>query len=187
MTGVLVVDFRLLAGASAPSRQLRRRCSGVEPQQTISPWGKVVCSRQPTPATRVLMSWQLPDWAAEALQADTVTSKLGRLCSIRRAAYREAHQTDHRQGQARSTRPARPIRPGIVIDGIITPLAGEPPVRVSHGWGDLSWLYRRGPNKLAGRRVCGFSVHFQWMPAESPQRSARRLATRKAPSFRSLG
>jgi hypothetical protein len=28
MTAVLVVDFRLLAGASAPSRQLRRRCSG---------------------------------------------------------------------------------------------------------------------------------------------------------------
>jgi hypothetical protein len=33
-------------------------------------------------------------------------------------------------------------RGGVVIDGVVTPLAGEPPVAVSHGWGDLTWLYR---------------------------------------------
>lgn len=31
---------------------------------------------------------------------------------------------------------------GVVIDGDVYPLAGEPPVAVSHGWGDLTWLYR---------------------------------------------
>jgi hypothetical protein len=31
---------------------------------------------------------------------------------------------------------------GVVIDGVVTPLAGEPPIAVSHGWGDLTWMYR---------------------------------------------
>jgi hypothetical protein len=31
---------------------------------------------------------------------------------------------------------------GVVIDGVVTPLQGEPPVAVTHGWGDLTWLYR---------------------------------------------
>jgi hypothetical protein len=30
---------------------------------------------------------------------------------------------------------------GVVIDGAVYPLAGEPPVAVTHGWGDLRWLY----------------------------------------------
>jgi hypothetical protein len=32
---------------------------------------------------------------------------------------------------------------GVVIDGVVYPLEGQPPVAVSHGWGDLSWLVRR--------------------------------------------
>jgi hypothetical protein len=31
---------------------------------------------------------------------------------------------------------------GVVIDGAIYPLQGEPPRAVSHGWGDLRWLYQ---------------------------------------------
>jgi hypothetical protein len=31
---------------------------------------------------------------------------------------------------------------GVVIDGVVYPLAGEPPIAVTHGWGDLTWLYR---------------------------------------------
>jgi hypothetical protein len=31
---------------------------------------------------------------------------------------------------------------GVVIDGVPYPLAGEPPIAVTHGWGDLRWLYR---------------------------------------------
>jgi hypothetical protein len=30
---------------------------------------------------------------------------------------------------------------GVVVDGAVYPLAGEPPRAVSHGWGDLSWMY----------------------------------------------
>ena len=38
---------------------------------------------------------------------------------------------------------ARPrTKAGIVIDGVVTPLQGEPPIAVTHGWGDLTWLYR---------------------------------------------
>jgi hypothetical protein len=37
--------------------------------------------------------------------------------------------------------PAR-VKAGIVIDGVVYPLAGEPPIAVTHGWGDLTWLYR---------------------------------------------
>jgi hypothetical protein len=33
-------------------------------------------------------------------------------------------------------------RGGVVIDGVVYPLAGEPPIAVTHGWGDLTWLYR---------------------------------------------
>jgi hypothetical protein len=29
---------------------------------------------------------------------------------------------------------------GIVIDGAVYPLEGQPPIAVSHGWGDLTWL-----------------------------------------------
>jgi hypothetical protein len=28
---------------------------------------------------------------------------------------------------------------GITVDGVQTPLEGEPPVAKSHGWGNLSW------------------------------------------------
>jgi hypothetical protein len=31
---------------------------------------------------------------------------------------------------------------GVVIDGVVTPLAGEPPIAVLHGWGDLTLMYR---------------------------------------------
>jgi hypothetical protein len=31
---------------------------------------------------------------------------------------------------------------GVVIDGVVYPLQGEPPIAVSHGWGDLTWLHR---------------------------------------------
>jgi hypothetical protein len=33
--------------------------------------------------------------------------------------------------------PWAPLRTkgGVVIDGVVTPLAGEPPVAVTHGWG----------------------------------------------------
>jgi hypothetical protein len=31
---------------------------------------------------------------------------------------------------------------GVVVDGVVTPLAGEPPVAVSQGWGNLTWMYR---------------------------------------------
>jgi hypothetical protein len=39
-----------------------------------------------------------------------------------------------------SMRPSHPA--GVVIDDTVYPLAGEPPVAQSHGWGDLSWLRR---------------------------------------------
>jgi hypothetical protein len=29
---------------------------------------------------------------------------------------------------------------GVVIDGVVYALDGQPPMAVSHGWGDLSWL-----------------------------------------------
>jgi hypothetical protein len=29
---------------------------------------------------------------------------------------------------------------GHVIDGVPSPLQGEPPIAQSHGWGDMSWL-----------------------------------------------
>lgn len=29
---------------------------------------------------------------------------------------------------------------GVVLDGAVYPLAGEPPVASSRGWGDMSWL-----------------------------------------------
>ena len=29
---------------------------------------------------------------------------------------------------------------GVVVDGVLYPLAGQPPVAVSRGWGDLSFL-----------------------------------------------
>jgi hypothetical protein len=32
---------------------------------------------------------------------------------------------------------------GVVIDGVVYRLSGEPQRAVSHGWGDMSWLYRR--------------------------------------------
>jgi hypothetical protein len=32
---------------------------------------------------------------------------------------------------------------GVVIDGAVYPVAGEPPRAVSHGWGDMSWLRRK--------------------------------------------
>jgi len=31
---------------------------------------------------------------------------------------------------------------GVVIDGAVYRLEGEPPVAVSDGWGDMSWLRR---------------------------------------------
>jgi hypothetical protein len=31
---------------------------------------------------------------------------------------------------------------GIEIDGVVSPLGGQPPVATTKGWGDLSWLYR---------------------------------------------
>ncbi len=31
---------------------------------------------------------------------------------------------------------------GVVIDNAVYPLAGEPPVATSHGWGNMSWLRR---------------------------------------------
>ena len=31
---------------------------------------------------------------------------------------------------------------GIKIDGVEYPLDGQPPVAVSHGWGNLSWWYQ---------------------------------------------
>ncbi len=82
--------------------------------------GKVVCSRQLTPATQV-MSWQLPDWAAEALQADTVTSKLAD-CARSEGWHtvKLVKQITGKAGRAASAQ--RDLtRPGIVIDGIITP------------------------------------------------------------------
>jgi len=33
------------------------------------------------------------------------------------------------------------VTSGVVIDGGVYPLAGQPPPAQSHGWGDLSWLY----------------------------------------------
>jgi hypothetical protein len=30
---------------------------------------------------------------------------------------------------------------GIVIDGAVYPLDGQPPVAASHGWGDMGWLW----------------------------------------------
>jgi hypothetical protein len=38
-------------------------------------------------------------------------------------------------------RPSSPA--GVVIDGVTNSLEGEPPRAVSHGWGDMSWWYRR--------------------------------------------
>jgi hypothetical protein len=36
----------------------------------------------------------------------------------------------------------RPSHPsGVVIDGAVYPVAGEPPVATSKGWGDMSWWY----------------------------------------------
>ncbi|MFI7508644.1 hypothetical protein ACIBSS_17615 [Micromonospora aurantiaca] len=32
---------------------------------------------------------------------------------------------------------------GVVVDGVLWRLDGEPPRAVSQGWGDLSWAYRR--------------------------------------------
>lgn len=32
---------------------------------------------------------------------------------------------------------------GVVIDGVVWPLAGEPPRAVSKGWGDTSWARSR--------------------------------------------
>jgi hypothetical protein len=29
---------------------------------------------------------------------------------------------------------------GVVIDNAVYPLAGEPPIATSRGWGDMSWL-----------------------------------------------
>jgi hypothetical protein len=29
---------------------------------------------------------------------------------------------------------------GVVIDGAVYPLAGQPPLAQSNGWGDMSWL-----------------------------------------------
>jgi hypothetical protein len=34
-----------------------------------------------------------------------------------------------------------PTPTGIVVDGVVYPLAGQPPVAVSHGWGNLAFLY----------------------------------------------
>lgn len=31
---------------------------------------------------------------------------------------------------------------GIMIDGAIYPLGGQPPLAVSHGWGDMSWTWK---------------------------------------------
>jgi hypothetical protein len=28
---------------------------------------------------------------------------------------------------------------GVVVDGAVYPLAGEPPIAQSRGWGDMSW------------------------------------------------
>lgn len=41
---------------------------------------------------------------------------------------------------------------GLVIDGAVYALEGEPPVAASHGWGDLAWLRWR---RLTGVRVVG--------------------------------
>jgi hypothetical protein len=30
---------------------------------------------------------------------------------------------------------------GVVVDEAVYPLAGEPPIAVSHGWGDMRWRY----------------------------------------------
>jgi hypothetical protein len=46
------------------------------------------------------------------------------------------------------------IPSGIVVDGAVYPLEGQPPVARSHGWGDLSWLRWR---LQTGIRVIGGS------------------------------
>jgi hypothetical protein len=30
---------------------------------------------------------------------------------------------------------------GVLIDGAVYPLAGQPPVATSKGWGNMSWLF----------------------------------------------
>ena len=35
---------------------------------------------------------------------------------------------------------AEHIPSGIVVDGAVYPLEGQPPVATTHGWGNLSWL-----------------------------------------------
>ena len=37
----------------------------------------------------------------------------------------------------------KPTPSGIVVDGVTHQLQGQPPVAVSHGWGDLSFLLFR--------------------------------------------
>jgi hypothetical protein len=32
---------------------------------------------------------------------------------------------------------------GVMIDGVVYQLGGQPPLAVSHGWGNLSWLFSR--------------------------------------------
>lgn len=32
---------------------------------------------------------------------------------------------------------------GVIVDGVVTPLGGEPPVATSQGWGNLAWLLWR--------------------------------------------
>jgi hypothetical protein len=42
------------------------------------------------------------------------------------------------------TRPGVTSQGGVVIDGVVYPLEGEPPVAVSKGWGDMGWTrFRR--------------------------------------------
>lgn len=39
---------------------------------------------------------------------------------------------------------------GIEIDGAVYPLAGQPPVAQTHGWGDMAWAIR----DKWGRQLC---------------------------------
>ena len=39
--------------------------------------------------------------------------------------------------------PEPSVPSGVVIDGAVYPLEGQPPIAVSHGWGDLSFLFWR--------------------------------------------
>ena len=40
--------------------------------------------------------------------------------------------------------PEQPVY-GIVIDRVVYPLQGQPAPAVTHGWGNLSFLYFQGP------------------------------------------